>query len=1042
MIPCHVHTQRASIGDATLRVKEYVKKALELNLPAISVTNHGSMADMYEFYTECIKNNIKPIIGCEVYECADRTVKEKKKKTKKDLAEEEKLREQGIEPLDNTRYHLVLLAINNTGVKNLLNICSDAEIVGKHYKPRTDLSFLKDNSEGIIALTGCVGGRIPKLLYEDKEEEAKEFLEQLQSIFDEVFLEIQPGRFDQQIIVNNKLLKLSEETGCEMILTNDIHYLNKDDWQAHDSHVKSNRKKDKDSEMIYPDKCYYLMSREEITTLMLEISDFSLEQINRMIENTYKIAELANIELDTSIKMPHMKLPSGYTPKDMIEQICLARIEEIKYKIKSPAHYITRMYYELEVIEELEFCDYFLMVRDLVMYAKNNDIAVGPGRGSVCGSLIAYLLQITEIDAIKYNLLFERFLSVHRKGSIPDIDLDFTSDKRHLMFEYTTNKYGDEYCAQVATVSNRKARAAIRDAAKIYNIDLEIEDEVAKLIPQVYYDNDDEKLTDLSIKQSLEIVPELREYQKIYPNWIQTAIDMEDLAKASSIHAAGTLISNTKLKDIVPLLKQDKKEMIATSLDLDQAELAGLVKMDYLGLSTLYVTNRVEKETGYLFDKEFGDYNDENVWNLIGSRNLTGLFQISSRTYKDRMSRLAPKTIKELAACLALVRGPCISAKTDQLYMDILEGKKEIKLIHPLYDKEVKDTNGIMIYQEQLMKVCVNFGFTLEEGYQIMKASAKKKFDKLKSYEDRFMILAKERDVDKETAEIIFKMIVDSGLYSFNESHAIAYAVLCYVTAYYKYYFPTHFMAAELTNVYQNTGKSDDKILETVQECRRLGIKFVGVDINKSEWGFTVEDDLLIRVGFCAVSSFGSKACDEVLAKRPFANIEELIEKVEGKVCGKRALVPLMLSGAFGDPTQDYEYYIKLRDEEVLTDVRIHNSLSINVYAEDYEIETLLLGSAYTTAPVNNFPKINYANYNKNAIIRIPGIINRATKKKNKDNTHICFMSIETGDGGLEVIVFDEAYKEYKKLLTKGNILNFTLRKRDDNSAVLLKAVK
>lgn len=550
MIPCHVHTQSGSIGDAMLKVKGYVKKAVELKLPALAITNHGSMADMYEFYTECENNNIKPIIGCEVYECLDRTFRPKKKKTKKDLAEEEKLREQGIEPIDNSVFHLVLLAVNNKGVENLLNICSDAEIIGKYYKPRTDFTVLKDCGEGIIALTGCVGGRIPQYLLEDREEEAIAFLNNLRNTFDDVYLEVQPGDFETQIEVNEKLLNLSKKTNCELILTNDVHYLNAEDWQAHDSHVKSNRKLAKSEEMIYPDKCYYLMSREEIKELMLKHDTFTEAEIDAMIANTHKIADVADIKLDTNIKMPHMDVPEGYTAKTLIEKFCLARLEEIKYQIKNPSAYVTRIFYELSVIDELDFCDYFLMVRGIVLYAKNNNIAVGPGRGSVCGSVIAYLLRITDVDPIKYDLLFERFLSVHRKGSIPDIDLDFTSEKRKLMFDYTIDEYGEEYCAQVATKSNRKARAAIRDAAKIYNIDLDIEDAVAKLIPQVYYE-DDEKQTDLSVEQSLEIVPELKEYQKIYPEWIQTAMDMEDLTKASSIHAAGILIANTKLNKII-----------------------------------------------------------------------------------------------------------------------------------------------------------------------------------------------------------------------------------------------------------------------------------------------------------------------------------------------------------------------------------------------------------------------------------------------------------------------------------------------------------
>lgn len=1043
-IPFHLHTTNGSIGDSILKIKPLVEKAKQLGLPALAITNHGSLADMYEFCLECISNDIKPIVGCEVYECEDRTFKEKKKKTKKDLEEEEKLLAQGIEPIDNKRHHLVLIAKNNTGLKNLLAICADAELVGKHYKPRTDLSFLKEHGEGIIALTACLAGRVPRYLNEDRYEDAEKYLDSLKNVFDDVYIEIQPADFEEQIITNHKLVDLAINTNTKMIATNDIHYLNQDDWSAHDAHVKSNRKDSINSPMIYPDKCYYLKTREEMLIALLS-NNIDEDMAEVMLDNTELLANEINITLDTSIKMPLVDIPEGFTAKDLIEKLCLDRLDKIKYKLSDPASYITQLYHELEVIDELEFCSYFLMVRDLVMYARDNNIPVGPGRGSVCGSVTAYLLEITRIDPIRYNLLFERFLSVHRKGSIPDVDLDFSSEKRHMMFEYSIEKYGKDHCAQVATTSMRKAKAAIRDAAKIHEIDLEVEDEVAKLIPQVYYseseEGGEEKLTDLSIEQSLVIVPELRDYQEIYPEWFKSALDLEGLPKASSIHAAGTLISSVPLCDLIPLVKQDKKDINATSLNLSQAESAGLVKMDYLGLATLYVTDTVENNTGFKFDMEFGDYDDPKVWELIGSRNTTSLFQISSKTYRDRMWRLQPKTIKELAACLALVRGPCISAKTDRLYMDILEGKQEIQLIHPLFDKEVKETNGIMIYQEQLMRVCVNFGFTLEEGYQIMKASSKKKFDKLKSYETKFMKLAKEKDVDEETAKVIFKMIVDSGLYSFNESHAIAYAVLCYVTAYYKTYFPTEYMAAELTNMYQNTGKDEEKLKETVSECRRLGIRFLPVDINESEWEFTPEEEGVIRVGFCAISSFGKKASDEVLEKRPFNSIEDLVDRVTGKVCGKRALVPLMLSGAFGDRTESYQTLCDIRGEEYDGLIRIHNHLSIDLYAEDYEIEELLMGSAYVNSPVNKFKSIDYLNKKENDIIEIQGLISRVSKKKDKNKNDMCFVTLETADGEIEIVIFSNQYNLYKKILKKNNINYFKIQKQKSNKAKLIQVV-
>jgi DNA polymerase-3 subunit alpha len=1015
----HLHTTTGSIGDSILRIPELVEKAAKLNIKALALTNHGSLADMYDFYFECVKHKIKPIIGCEVYVTDNR-----------------------LEPVRESN-HLILLAKNLTGVKNLLNITSNAQLEGFYYKPRTDLNYIKEYSEGLICLTACVGGKVPQLILQDDIEGAVGYIKELDSIFENVYLEIQPGDFEDQAKVNNKLIELSSELNIPLVASNDIHYLDKNDWKAHDFHVRSFRKQkapEDYNETLYPDKKYYLMER---AVLLESFGSELMAAADKAIDNTNVIADMCDVEFDnSSLNLPEFDCPEGYTTVNYIEHLCFEKLEKIKNKIKNPNEYVSRLYYELEVINELGFISYFLIMWDLLKYAKDNNIKTGPGRGSVCGSLAAYLLDITKIDPIRYDLMFERFLSVHRKGSIPDIDTDFQSDKRQMMFDYTIETYDLDKCAAVSTFQIRKAKSAIKDVARLLGIDLKIAEAICKLIPMTYYDDEGEKLTDLSLTESLEVVVGLREYRDIYPELFDMAIKLEGLPRATSIHAAGTLIAKKSLIEVAPLVRQENKSLNATAFDLKQAERAMLVKYDYLGLSTLNVLDMCERKTGVVFDMEFDKFDDESIWDLIGSKNTTGLFQIASKTYKDRMFRLRPRTIEQLAACLALVRGPCISAKTDERYMRIVEGKEEIELIHPLYDSATADTNGILLYQEQLMQICVNFGFSLEEGFRIMKASSKKKFDVLKKYEAQFMELANKKEVPINIADKIFKMIVDSGLYSFNKSHAVAYAVLCYATAYYKLYHPVEFMASELTNIYLNvaTDKRPKRIEETVSECRALGIKFLPVSMNKSDWDFDVEDGA-IRIGLGAISSFGHKAAEGLLKLRPFENMEDFIERAPKSICNKKAAVSLIMSGALGDRVENYLKFCESRRDEPLETINIHNKLQVGLYDEDFEVESGMLGEAYTTSPVNNMKPVGYKDLKNNTVFTMSALVKRVSKKRDKSNNMMCFFTLETGDGTMESVMFSGVYDKYKSFAKKGLIIDVKVKKQDNENCIILEVV-
>ena len=655
------------------------------------------------------------------------------------------------------------------------------------------------------------------------------------------------------------------------------------------------------------------------------------------------------------------------------------------------------------------------------------------------------MLRLVTIDPLKYNLLFERFTSKKRVGSIPDIDMDCPSQYREQLFKYVIDKYGLDHCAAVSTFTMRKAKSAIRDTCRLLDIDLKTADTIAKLIPTVYYlddDSEEDKLVDLSIAEALEHVQELRDYQKIYPEMFDIAMKLEGLESSASIHAAGTLITNDPVIESMPMIRQDK-ELQATSLELKACESVKGIKYDFLGLNTLDILIYCEQLTGVKFDMEFDPCNDPDIWELISSNKTTGLFQIGTDTYKKRMPRLAPKTIQELAACLALVRGPCISAGTDEVYMRIQEGLDEVHLIHPYYDNATKETNGALIFQEQLMQVCINMGMSIEDSFKTMKFAAKKKFDKLKEAKDTLYENVK-GTIDDEAFESIFKIIVDAGKYLFNQSHAVAYAMVGYATAFYKCHYPKEFIASTLSHIYINGGdakKRHDKLTETFKDARRIGVKFLPPDIRKSSWKFTIEGDA-IRIGLCAITSFSEAAYNEIVEKCvPFDEdldvLDQIMDNVEKKKCGKRAMVPLILSGALGDRCECYNTFCTIRKEEPQSELFIHNKLSIDIYAEDGEVEEALLEVPYTTYPANNLKPVGIdkkANYKP---FEIDAYISRVKTHKTKAKEQMAFLTFDTGDGEIELTVFADVYKQYKKLLKKNKIVKATIRKTNKGIQLL-----
>ena len=634
------------------------------------------------------------------------------------------------------------------------------------------------------------------------------------------------------------------------------------------------------------------------------------------------------------------------------------------------------------------------------------------------------------------------------KDLYPDIDLDYESGEgRECAFKYTLDTYGADHCAAVSTFSIRKARSAIRSVCKLYNIDLKTEDKIAKLIPQsVYEETEDgtEKQTDLSIEESLEIVPELKEWQAIYPEVFEMAMKLEGLPCHTSIHAAGTLIVKSKVSDVAPMVRQESKELNATALDLHDAESQKLVKYDFLGINNLNIVRECHRLTGDIFDVEFNSYDDDKIWDLIGSRNTTGLFQIGSNTYKQRMRRLKPRNIEQLADCLALVRGPCIQSGLDEHYMKIIEGKEDVKLIHPIYDEVTKNTNGILIYQEQIMHLCAALGLSLYDGYVVVKAGAKKKKAKLAEYENKLWNLAKDK-MNKETFDYMFKLVLDSAKYSFNKSHAVAYALLTYVTAYYKVYYPKEFYAATLTCLYNNkSGKPEERKnkFKTIQnECMKAGISFLPLNINKSEYKCTVEAEG-IRLGFCCLANVSEKAYAEIRPLLPLElNSEDTIEYIYNNVnkrnCNTKALNSIIAIGALGDDIiKLYEklYYAsakKKNPDPPKYSIFISKDTNLEMYAPADEIELILCQANYINNRCANLGDVEY----NNEYVSGQAIITKVTKRKAKSGKKYAFVSLDTKEGFHEALVFN--LDKFKENLKKDKIIKFRGKITEDNKIII-----
>ncbi len=1050
----HVHTE-FSLLDGLGRIKELVARAKELGMDSIAITDHGVMYGAIDFYRACKDAGIRPILGCEVYTAPGSRFD----------------KEGGV--TDGRYHHLVLLAENNKGYSNLMKIVSRGFTEGFYYKPRVDHEVLAEYHEGVIALSACLAGEVPSLLRKGFYEEAKKSALTLSKIFgkDHFYLELQDHGIPEQKIVNQGLLRMHEETGLELVATNDIHYVLAEDQKAHDILlcIQTQKKVTDENRMRYEGGQYYLKSEEE----MRKLFPYAPEAI----ENTHKIASRCEVQIEFGhYKLPKFDVPSGYTAWEYMQKLCR---EGLSRRYGHVEELEERLEYEMNVIHDMGFVDYFLIVWDFIRYAKENGIAVGPGRGSGAGSIVAYCLGITNIDPIKYNLLFERFLNPERL-TMPDIDIDFCYERRQEVIDYVVEKYGKDRVVQIVTFGTMAARGVLRDVGRALDMPYAQCDAIAKMVPNEL---------NITLDKALMMNPDLASAYRT-DEQVKYLVDMskrlEGLARHSSMHAAGVLISNAPADDYVPLSRASE-DTITTQFTMTTLEELGLLKMDFLGLRTLTVIQDAvrlikkeydgqngKKEEGQfpgfvdgVLDMDRIDYADSKVYELLGSGHTEGVFQLESAGMKNFMKELKPHNIEDVIAGISLYRpGPMdfipkyIKGKNDPSSIEY-----ECKELEPI----LKPTYGCIVYQEQVMQIVRDLaGYSYGRSDLVRRAMSKKKESVMAKERKNFVYGNEEehvpgciaKGIPEQVANHIFDEMTDFAKYAFNKSHAAAYAVVAYQTAFLKCYYPVEFMAALMTSVIDNLGK----VAQYIFHCRQLGISILPPDINVGEASFSV-DGGAIRYGLTAIKGLGRPVIDEVVKERGrggnYKGIKDLAARLTNKEINKRTLENLIKSGALdtlsGTRKQKMYVYATVLDtvaeekkESVTGQISLFDIIAPeqkqaydNQFPEvgEYSKEELLafekevLGIYISGHPLEVYEAAMRKNVTKTtldflvdeeagackvldgSIELIGGMITARTLKTTRNNTLMAFLTLEDMVGAVEVIVFPRDYEKYKLLL-------------------------
>ena len=1037
----HVHTQY-SLLDGSGKINEMVAQAKALGMTSLAITDHGVMYGVIDFYRAAVKEGIKPIIGCEIY-----------------VTTGSRFDRETVQG-DDKYYHLVLLAENDLGYHNLIKIVSAGFTDGFYYKPRVDYEILEKYSEGIIALSACLAGIVPRLIIRGRYNEAKAQALRLRDIFgeDNFFLELQDHGIPEQRMVNEQLLRMSDEEKIPLVCTNDVHYTFAEDAQAHDVLlcIQTGKKLKDENRMRYEGGQYYLKSPQEMEELFPYVPE--------ALDNTMLIAQRCNVDPeDKAKKLPEYDVPEGYEAFEYLEMLC-----EKGLKKRYPDNYKengARLRYELDTIRNMGYVDYFLIVWDFINYAKRNGIMVGPGRGSAAGSIVSYCLEITDIDPIKYNLIFERFLNPERV-SMPDIDVDFCFERRGEVIDYVTKKYGRDRVVQITTFGTMAARNVIRDVGRVLDMPYGTVDSIAKMIP---------KELDITIDKALVMNNELKrayESDAEIKNLIDMAKRLEGLPRHASMHAAGVVISKKPVVEYVPLARGSDGSVV-TQFVMTTLEELGLLKMDFLGLRTLTViqnaVNMARENTGDEIDLNAIDYNDQAVLDMIGSGKCSGIFQLESAGMKSFMRELKPKSLEDIIAGIALYRpGPM------DFIPKYIEGKnsgKEIEYDCPQLEPILKNTYGCIVYQEQVMQIVRELaGYSLGGADVLRRAMSKKKDSVMKAERARFIYGDEDggvpgcirNGIDEKTANKIYDEMTDFAKYAFNKSHAAAYAVVSYQTAYLKYYYPAEFMAALMTSVTDRL----PKLFEYTQDCKDMGISVLPPDINEGEGGFTARGKT-IRYGMSAVKGVGASLIDNIVSERkengPYKNLEDFAKRLTDKGLNKRMVEGLIKSGAMdclGLTRKQLMYmYMDVLDrvsrdkknsitgQMTLFDFMAPGKSSVMQTqipdVGEFDRETLLefekdvTGIYISGHPLDEYSDIlkrcvNARSYEflmdeegnvplkEGAVVTAGGIIAAVSNKTARNGQPMAFLTLEDLFGTIEVIVFPKNFSECRRFIENG----------------------
>ncbi len=1048
----HLHTEY-SLLDGACRIDRLVEHIKSIGQNAVAITDHGVMYGCVDFYKKCKKEGIKPIIGCEVY-VSTRGMTDK------------------VHRVDGY-FHLILLCKNKTGYQNLIKLVSHGFIDGFYTKPRIDHEILRKHSEGLICLSACLAGEIPRALVADDIEKAKEVALFYKDVFgDDFYIELQDHGIEDQQKILPKLISLARELDIPLVATHDCHYINQEDAKMQYALicVQTNKTLTDPDTLEFETEEFYVKTSEEMYNLF--------GYVQEACENTVKIAEKCNFDYEFGVtKLPKYRAPDGSDNYDFFVRLCNEGLRK-NYK-EITADIQARLDYEISVISKMGFVNYYLIVYDFINYAKTHDIPVGPGRGSGAASLCAYCMGITSIDPLKYNLLFERFLNPERV-SMPDFDVDFCYEKRQKVIEYVIDKYGADHVAQIITFGTMLARGAIRDIARVLTIPYSVADKVAKLIPN------EPKMT---IEKAMSISKEMENLyntDKQIKELIDLAIKVEGMPRHASTHAAGVVITDLAVEEYVPLQSNDGQ--IVTQFPMTTIEELGLLKMDFLGLRTLTVIDHCSKMVKKIrpdFDINKIPHNDKKVFDMLTQGDTTGVFQFESEGMRSVLMRLKPVDIEDLIAVISLYRpGPMDSIPT---FIENRHNPQNISYKHPMLEKILNVTNGCIVYQEQVMQICREMaGYSYGQADIVRRAMGKKKADVMEKERTHFIEGCKANGVSEEIATDIFNEMTSFASYAFNKAHAAAYAFVAYQTAYLKAHYPKQFMAAMITSIIENSSK----ILEYTQECQRLNIQILPPNINKSFSDFTVEGDD-IRYGLAAIKNVGKSFTELICKEREeggdFTGFYNFCKRMAAKDFNKRAIESLIKVGAFDIfPSNRRQLYINFENVQrsiyqniksnidgqldlfaftngdVSREIQIENDYSFTPCSEFEPYEIVTFEKNLAGIYLSGHPLDNYKEYSKSIstcnISRLTGegcevydnteqtIVVTIVKRRNhttKKNDIMCFATVEDLSGTMDVILFPKVLDNTDANLLENDvvIIKGKVSLKDDSATMIAENV-